>query len=266
MLNVSALKSALGGSATASDGVTRLLASGDESGTAAEDRPFRPDVEGLRAVAVVLVVLFHSGVSSLSGGYIGVDVFFVISGFVITGILLRERSTTGRTSILAFYGRRMSPDHPRRHVGHHLSVFLSYFVLGIGAGTAPPPTGGGRRCFCPTSIQCRRDQLPQRPAAPLPPPEFLVAFGGGAVLRLLPDSLPPPVGHAHTSFPAPTGLSSASSRSSVHHWPSRSSTHQPTPRVPTSRRSPGHGNWLSVPLLLWPRRSSRSFPPPSQQR
>src|ERR1700688_4809365 len=84
----------------------RFLASGDESGTAPEDRPFRPDVEGLRAVAVLLVVLFHAGISSISGGYIGVDVFFVISGFVITGVLLRERDSTGHTSLLHFYARR----------------------------------------------------------------------------------------------------------------------------------------------------------------
>lgn len=84
----------------------RLLPSGDEAGTAPGDRKFRPDVQGLRAVAIVLVVLFHAGVPGVSGGYVGVDVFFVISGFVITGVLLRERSPTGRTSILAFYGRR----------------------------------------------------------------------------------------------------------------------------------------------------------------
>jgi len=78
----------------------------DEAGTAPEDRSFRPDVQGLRAVAVLLVVLFHAGVPGFRGGYVGVDVFFVISGFVITGILLRERSVSGTVSIRAFYGRR----------------------------------------------------------------------------------------------------------------------------------------------------------------
>jgi peptidoglycan/LPS O-acetylase OafA/YrhL len=112
----------------------RFLASGDESGTAPEDRPFRPDVEGLRAVAVLLVVLFHSGVSTLSGGYIGVDVFFVISGFVITGVLLRERSSTGRTSILAFYGRRCRRILPAATLVIVVTVALSYYFLGIGGG------------------------------------------------------------------------------------------------------------------------------------
>jgi len=112
----------------------RFLTSGDESGTAPEDRPFRPDVEGLRAIAVLLVVLYHSGVSALSGGYIGVDVFFVISGFVITGVLLRERVSSGRTSILAFYGRRCRRIIPAATLVIIVTVALSYFVLGVGAG------------------------------------------------------------------------------------------------------------------------------------
>src|SRR2546423_5456926 len=54
------------------------------------ERSFRPDVEGLRAIAVLLVVLDHAGVQVTRGGYVGVDVFFVLSGFLITGLLLRE--------------------------------------------------------------------------------------------------------------------------------------------------------------------------------
>lgn len=69
---------------------------------------FRADVEGLRAVAVTLVVLNHAGVAAVSGGYVGVDVFFVISGFVITMTLLREVERRGRISIAGFYARRAS--------------------------------------------------------------------------------------------------------------------------------------------------------------
>jgi peptidoglycan/LPS O-acetylase OafA/YrhL len=76
-----------------------------ESGTAPEDRPFRPDVEGLRAIAILLVVLFHVGIPQARGGFIGVDVFFVISGFVITGLLLRQQASGG-LQFLAFYARR----------------------------------------------------------------------------------------------------------------------------------------------------------------
>jgi hypothetical protein len=67
---------------------------------------FRPDVEGLRAVAVGAVLLYHAGVPFAPGGYVGVDVFFVISGFLITGLLLRELEKTGTLSLARFYSRR----------------------------------------------------------------------------------------------------------------------------------------------------------------
>ncbi|WP_067507639.1 acyltransferase family protein [Actinoplanes sp. TFC3] len=66
----------------------------------------RRDIEGLRAVAVLLVVAYHCGLPFVSGGYVGVDVFFVISGFLITGLLLRERRVSGTISIPRFYARR----------------------------------------------------------------------------------------------------------------------------------------------------------------
>ncbi len=68
---------------------------------------FRPDIEGLRAVAILLVVLYHCGISTVTGGYVGVDVFFVISGFIITSHLIREVALTGRLSVGRFYGRRV---------------------------------------------------------------------------------------------------------------------------------------------------------------
>ena len=67
---------------------------------------FRPDIQGLRAVAVMLVVLFHSGVETLSGGYVGVDVFFVISGFLITTHLLESLERDGRIHFGRFYAKR----------------------------------------------------------------------------------------------------------------------------------------------------------------
>lgn len=75
-------------------------------GSGGEHQQFRPDVEGLRAVAIVLVVLYHVHAGLAPGGYVGVDVFFVISGFLITGQLVRELRTDGRISFLAFYARR----------------------------------------------------------------------------------------------------------------------------------------------------------------
>ena len=66
---------------------------------------YRPEIDGLRAIAVLPVILFHAGLSWLPGGFVGVDVFFVISGFLITGILAREMSE-GSYSLLGFYERR----------------------------------------------------------------------------------------------------------------------------------------------------------------
>ena len=60
---------------------------------------FRPDIEGLRAVAVLAVVLFHAEVPGVGGGFVGVDVFFVISGFLITGLLWREASSAGTVTV-----------------------------------------------------------------------------------------------------------------------------------------------------------------------
>jgi peptidoglycan/LPS O-acetylase OafA/YrhL len=66
----------------------------------------RQDIQGLRAVAVIGVVVFHLDPAWMPGGYVGVDLFFVISGFLITGLLLREAQCTGQISLLRFWGRR----------------------------------------------------------------------------------------------------------------------------------------------------------------
>src|SRR5690348_11340229 len=69
-------------------------------------RRFRPDIEGLRAVAIVAVLVCHAGVPFLAGGYVGVDVFFVISGFLITRLLLGEMESRRTLSLRDFYARR----------------------------------------------------------------------------------------------------------------------------------------------------------------
>ncbi|MCH7231403.1 acyltransferase [Glycomyces sp. L485] len=67
---------------------------------------FRPDIQGLRAVAVMLVLASHAGLPFTEGGYVGVDVFFVLSGFLITSLLVKEVFDTGKISIAGFYARR----------------------------------------------------------------------------------------------------------------------------------------------------------------
>jgi len=90
---------------------------------------FRPDVQGMRALAVGLVILSHAGFRTFSGGFIGVDVFFVISGFLITGLLLREADASGRVSLLGFYARRARRILPAAVVVLVATVLASLLVL-----------------------------------------------------------------------------------------------------------------------------------------
>lgn len=99
---------------------------------------FRADIEGLRAVAVLAVVLFHAGLPGVSGGYVGVDVFFVISGFLITGLLWREVSGAGTVRLGRFYGARA-----RRLLPASATVGV---VTAIGAALLLPPLQA-RRVF-----------------------------------------------------------------------------------------------------------------------
>src|SRR5262245_28901368 len=68
--------------------------------------PYWPALDGVRALAVTAVLLFHGGVAWLHGGFLGVDAFFVLSGFLITSLLLAERDRTGRIRLGSFWLRR----------------------------------------------------------------------------------------------------------------------------------------------------------------
>lgn len=80
--------------------------SGDPDGSVAPSWAYQPALDGVRALAVTAVVLFHAGVPGFSGGYLGVDTFFVLSGFLITSLLLAERARYGRIALRAFWLRR----------------------------------------------------------------------------------------------------------------------------------------------------------------
>jgi peptidoglycan/LPS O-acetylase OafA/YrhL len=69
-------------------------------------RDFRRDIEGMRAIAVIGVLLWHAGVTVVPGGFVGVDVFFVVSGFLMTALLLEEARARGRIDVGRFYARR----------------------------------------------------------------------------------------------------------------------------------------------------------------
>ncbi len=95
---------------------------------------YRPDVDGLRAIAIIAVVLYHAHVPGFAGGFVGVDVFFVISGYLIIGLLFREFEQTGDLSLAGFFERRI------RRLGPALVVVL-LATLALGAVFLTPING-----------------------------------------------------------------------------------------------------------------------------
>jgi peptidoglycan/LPS O-acetylase OafA/YrhL len=98
-------------------------------GQAAARPGFRPDIQALRAVAVLAVVLNHLSADWLAGGYVGVDVFFVISGFLISSHLSKEIDATGRVRLGRFYARRIRRLLPAALLVLALSVAAAYYLL-----------------------------------------------------------------------------------------------------------------------------------------
>ena len=96
---------------------------------------YRPDIDGLRAIAVLAVILFHLNSSWLPGGFLGVDIFFVISGYLIGGILYRELSTN-TFSLKRFYLRRMRRILPAFFTMVIPTLFLSRFIIVAGSPDA----------------------------------------------------------------------------------------------------------------------------------
>lgn len=97
----------------------------------ASAQDFRPDIEGLRALAVAGVVAYHFGLTALPGGFAGVDIFFVISGYLITRQLVAEISDTGRLDLLRFYARRARRLLPA-------ALFVIAATLAVGAVILSP--------------------------------------------------------------------------------------------------------------------------------
>ena len=90
---------------------------------------FRPDIQGLRAIAVLLVLVYHLVPRALPGGYVGVDVFFVISGYLITSLLLKDRDETGTISFSRFYVRRARRLLPASLVTLAAILVAAYLLL-----------------------------------------------------------------------------------------------------------------------------------------
>jgi peptidoglycan/LPS O-acetylase OafA/YrhL len=106
-----------------------------ESGHDIPSKPkYRPDIDGLRAIAVGAVVAYHTGVPGFVGGFTGVDVFFVISGYLITGLLLLDIERFGHVRILEFYARRVRRILPTLVLVVLTTVIASFFFLSSALG------------------------------------------------------------------------------------------------------------------------------------
>jgi peptidoglycan/LPS O-acetylase OafA/YrhL len=94
------------------------------------DSQHLPALDGLRGLAILGVLLFHT--DHLAGGFLGVDLFFALSGYLITGLLLREAGSTGTVSLVAFWGRRV------RRLLPALAVMLAVAAVVVRLGASPP--------------------------------------------------------------------------------------------------------------------------------
>ncbi|MCA9833883.1 MAG: acyltransferase [Thermomicrobiales bacterium] len=104
--------------------------------TPATERKFRPDIEGVRAISSVTVMLYHAGIAAMAGGFTGVDVFYVLSGFLVTGGLLREAEKRGKIDFPDFMGRRFRRLLPVSAIVIILTVLATYHWLGPTAGNS----------------------------------------------------------------------------------------------------------------------------------
>ena len=91
--------------------------------------PYRPDIQGLRAIAIAIVVLAHANIPGFAGGFVGVDVFFVLSGFLITGLLVKERLETWTIRYGTFLSRRLRRLLPALVVMLVMVLFLTSMLL-----------------------------------------------------------------------------------------------------------------------------------------
>ena len=124
--------------------------SSSEARRAERGKGYRPDIDGLRALAVVVVLIFHAFPSCLPGGFVGVDVFFVISGYLISGIILKAIAE-GRFSYAHFYARRIRRIFPALTVVLAGVMVAGWFLLYADdyAGLGRHAAAGGPQCRIP---------------------------------------------------------------------------------------------------------------------
>ncbi len=134
---------------------------------------FRPDIQGLRAIAVLAVVLFHAELPGLGGGFVGVDVFFVISGFLITGTLWREAHSTGSVKLRRFYGARARRLLPASALVGIVTMVAAVLLLPAGASLAAILDGAASALYVSNYWFILQDVSYFNIAGHMPPSPFL---------------------------------------------------------------------------------------------
>ena len=229
---------------------------------------FRTDIEGLRAVAILAVVAFHAGLSAVPGGYVGVDVFFVISGFLITEHLGRELFESGQISFGAFYARRARRLLPSALLVIGVTVAVSCAVLPPLQAMAVAKDGLANAFYVGNyryALQATNYLSVSGPVSPLlnywslgVEEQFYLVWPA-----LLVGGLPGLVAPTHANAPAFAGKGAAAVRSaSSWRWPSwrsapslsQSGSLGSTSRGPSSRSPREPGNWPSEAFWLSVRR------------
>lgn len=114
--------------------------------------PYRKDIQGLRALAILLVIAAHAKIPGLEGGFIGVDVFFVISGYLITGLLVKELTCDGKISFLQFYARRLKRLLPALALVIVVTALFAYRLL-PSTEQLPQTTSAAAAIFWVSNIQ-----------------------------------------------------------------------------------------------------------------
>ena len=89
---------------------------------------YKPEIDCLRAIAVLLIILFHFEILIISGGFIGVDIFFVISGYLITNLVIKD-IINNKFSLIEFYTRRIRRIIPALYSTIFVTTILGYFIL-----------------------------------------------------------------------------------------------------------------------------------------
>ena len=186
-----------------------------ESGTVTRGLRRMPALDGLRALAVVAVLLYHADVSFVPGGFLGVDVFFVLSGFLITALLLRELGRRGRIGFGAFYLGRARRLLPALFVLLLVVALAAAFVVRDAASTVRTDLLAAVGYVANWWFVVKESSYFEGLGPPPMLQHLLVAVGGGAVLPALaggrPAGLPLAAGarRAHRGRRRSAGLDAA---------------------------------------------------------